>query len=78
MEKFRCTKFFRYRYLRLKDKEMDEQNFEQFVLCDEKKLERIRAVLDRYELNLYPEVENEEIGEDNDDEWKNFDIRNYL
>ena len=48
--------------------------FEKLVSGDEGKTARIKAVIDRYLRSRNPEVESEE----NNKEWKDFDIRNFL
>jgi type IV secretory pathway VirB10-like protein len=48
--------------------------FEQLVSGDEGKAARIKAMIDRYMQSQNTEVESEE----NDGEWKDFDIGNYL
>jgi len=55
---------------------MEEQDFEQFFFRNEEKEAQIRAIIDRHVRNFYTEVEN--VDEEDDGEWKNFDIRNYL
>jgi len=52
--------------------------FEQLVSDDERKMEWIRAIIDRHVRNLYPEVENEVQDNGKSEEWMNFDVQSLL
>jgi hypothetical protein len=52
--------------------------FEQMVSGDAGKAERIKAIIDRHVRNTCPEVENENSDDVNNNDWKNFDLRDYL
>lgn len=52
--------------------------FEKLASGNERMAVWIKAIIDRYLQNHYPEIETQVNDEDNNNEWKNFDIQNYL